>query len=54
MVCQPNGKPKEISFINIRQYGDAMLVKEYDSVSILLDEFYYERDRINRINLGGL
>lgn len=53
MVCLPNGKPKEISFINIRQYGDAMLVKEYDSVSILLDEFYYERDRINRINLRG-
>ncbi|MCM1363561.1 MAG: NFACT family protein [Faecalibacterium sp.] len=53
MVCTPQGKPKELSFINISQYGGSMLVKEYDSVSALLDEFYFERDRINRISLRG-
>ncbi|MCM1544035.1 MAG: NFACT family protein [Ruminococcus sp.] len=53
MVCHPDGKPKELSFISISQYDVSMPVKEYDSVSALLDEFYYERDRINRINLRG-
>ncbi len=50
MLLQKDGKPKDISHFNITQYGDALDVKEYDSCSELLDDFYFERDRINRIN----
>lgn len=50
MLLEKSGKPKDISHINITQYGDMLSVKEYDSCSELLDDFYYERDRICRIN----
>lgn len=50
MLLEKNGKPKDISHINITQYGDMLSVKEYDSCSEVLDDFYYERDRICRIN----
>ncbi len=50
MLCEKNGKPKDISHINITQYGEILDVKKYDSCSELLDDFYYERDRLNRIN----
>lgn len=53
MLLTKEGKPKDLSFTDIRQYGDMMLVREYESVSELLDDFYYERDRINRINHRG-
>ena len=53
MVCHNDGRPKDIAFMNIRQYGDFLSVKEYESTSELLDDFYYERDRINRINHRG-
>ena len=47
------GKPKDLSYIDIKQYDDTFTVKKYDSASELLDDFYYERDRINRINHRG-
>ncbi len=50
MLLQKDGRPKDISHINITQYGEALCVKEYSSCSELLDDFYFERDRINRIN----
>lgn len=50
MLQEESGKPKDMSHINITQYGDMLKVKEYDSCSELLDDFYYERDRISRIN----
>lgn len=50
MLLEKSGKPKDISHINITQYGDMLSVKEYGSCSELLDDFYYERDRICRIN----
>lgn len=50
MLQEESGKPKDMSYINITQYGDMLKVKEYDSCSELLDDFYYERDRISRIN----
>lgn len=50
MLLENSGKPKDISHINITQYGDMLSVKEYDSCSEVLDDFYYERDRICRIN----
>lgn len=52
MLCQ-EGKPKELSFINILHCPDSMEVKKYDSCSLLLDDFFVERDRITRINQRG-
>ena len=53
MLCEENGKPKDMSVTEIKQYGDLMGVKVYDSPAELLDDFYFERDRINRINHRG-
>lgn len=53
MLTELNGKPKDLSHCDIKQYGDKLKVKAYDSPSDLLDDFYYERDRINRINHRG-
>ncbi len=41
--------PFDFSFSNIRQYGNSLTKKEYDSVSELLDDFYFEKDKLNRI-----
>ncbi len=41
--------PFDFSFSNIRQYGNSITKKEYDSVSELLDDFYFEKDKLNRI-----
>ena len=48
MLLDGNKKPKDMCFMNVLQYGGAMSVKEYDSPSTLLDDFFFERDRINR------
>lgn len=53
MLCEENGKPKDMSVTEIKQYGDLFKVKTYDSASEFLDDFYFERDRINRINHRG-
>ena len=53
MLTENGGKPKDMSVINVKQYGDMLTVKEYDSAAELLDDFYFERDRINRINHRG-
>lgn len=50
MLTENNGKPKDMSHIEVKQYGDVLACKKYESPSELLDDFYYERDRINRIN----
>ncbi len=44
-----NRSPKDFSFLPIRQYGHSMLCREFDSLHTLLDEFYTEKDRIERI-----
>ena len=40
--------PFDFSFTNIRQYGNSLTKKNYDSISELLDDFYFEKDKINR------
>ena len=49
MLTQNDGIPYEFSFTNIRQYGTTLIKKEYESISELLDDFYFEKDKINRI-----
>ena len=53
MLTENGGKPKDMSVVDVKQYGDLLSVKEYDSAAELLDDFYFERDRINRINHRG-
>ena len=53
MLCNPDGRPKDLSFLNICQYGSLLSVKTYETCSALLDDFYFDRDRINRINHRG-
>ena len=48
MVMDVSGKPIDFSFTEITQYGLQAITKEYSSYSELLDNFYAERDRIER------
>ncbi len=49
VIRADTGKPMDFTYLNISQYGIAATVKEYDSYCELLDEFYYQRDRQERI-----
>lgn len=52
-ISEPKGKPKDISFMGITQYGTAMNVTRDETFSQLLDNFYYERDRVDRMKVKG-
>lgn len=49
MVVDESGKPREFSFMEIHQYGISLFTRSYGSYSELLDAFYLERDRIDRM-----
>ncbi|MEG2851350.1 MAG: NFACT RNA binding domain-containing protein [Hydrogenoanaerobacterium sp.] len=51
LVAELNGQPRDFSFIEIHQYGAARLTKKYASYSLLLDNFYGERDKLERMKL---
>ena len=53
MVLDENEQPKELSFLNICQYGPARQVRAFDSASLLLDAFFSERDRVTRLHQRG-
>lgn len=42
-------KPFDFAFMSINQYGSLASLKEFDSPSALLDYFFYEKVRIDRI-----
>ncbi len=48
IVFDESGKPREFSFFSITQYGSAAQMKLYDTLSEVLDDFYYERDVVER------
>ncbi|MBC8586139.1 Rqc2 family fibronectin-binding protein [Youxingia wuxianensis] len=50
MLVDSAGRPKEFTYMDINQYGHTLVCREYESYSGLLDEFYGERDRIDRIH----
>lgn len=52
-ISEPKGKPKDISFMGITQYGSAMTVTREESFSLLLDNFYLERDKADRMKAKG-
>ena len=45
---EPSGRPRDFSFMQINQYGAAMVTKQYESFSALLDAFYAKRDLMER------
>lgn len=49
MVLDRSGAPKDFCFVEVHQYGAAMLTKPYDSPCTLLDDFYSRRDQIARM-----
>ncbi len=51
MVTNPKQKPMDISFLKIEQYGLTAVVTRRESFSELLDAFYDERDRIDRMRV---
>lgn len=51
IVIDPQNKPKDFAFMDIRQYGSAMTVSEKKNFSEMLDAFYAERDQIERMRV---
>ena len=49
MVADMTGKPKDFSFIPIEQYGLSAIVSRKETVSVLLEDFYGEKDQIERM-----
>ncbi|MEG1819571.1 MAG: NFACT RNA binding domain-containing protein [Oscillospiraceae bacterium] len=50
IIYDETKKPMDFSFFNISQYGTYASVNELNSFSELLDTFYYEKDKIERIS----
>lgn len=50
MLVDAAGKPKDFTFLDINQYGHTLVCRTYERYSELLDRFYSERDRIDRMH----
>ena len=48
-VTAPDGKPVEYTFFRPRQYGDKYLIKEWPSFNTMLEGYYAEKDRAERL-----
>lgn len=44
-----SNRPLDYAFMNISQYGNSAIVKKCEGMSQALDEFYFSRDRVERI-----
>ena len=53
MVLKPDGEPLDYSYTEIKQYGAGYETKVYDSFSALLDEFYLEKEKAQRISTAA-
>ena len=53
LLLHKNGSVMDFSFCDIRQYANAAVSKPYDDINALLDDFYDERDRAERIKRRG-
>lgn len=50
MLVDARGKPRDFTFLDINQYGHTLVSRSYESYSSLLDTFFSERDRIDRMH----
>ncbi len=48
-VIEENGHPLDFTFMEVKQYGDSMTVKEAESFSVMLDKFYSDRSGADRM-----
>ena len=53
LVSDTRGKVMEYSFCEIRQYGTSGVVTAFGDISTLLDAFYFERDKQERVKHRG-
>lgn len=53
MLVDASGTPKDYSFMDINQYGHALATRGFENYSLLLDNFYSERDRMVRVHQRG-
>lgn len=51
MLINSEGKPFDIAFMDIMQYGEMASKKRFLSFSEMLDSFYYERDKAERMKV---
>lgn len=49
VLISGDNTPFDFSFTDIRQYGKVVEKKEYETFFELLDDFYFERDKVSRI-----
>ena len=49
LVYRDDGSPMDFAFMDIRQYGDSLRTRRFDSFGELLDSFFADRDRIARM-----
>lgn len=54
MLVDESGKPKDFSFVEIRQYGDRYTAREFSTYGELLDAFYSEKDAADRMRQRSL
>ena len=52
-VSEPKGRNKDFCFMGIAQYGTLMTIRRHESFSQMLDSFYLERDRDERMKVKG-
>ncbi len=48
-VLTPEGKPVEFTFFRPRQYGESYIIKEWSSFGGMLEGYYAEKDRVERL-----
>ena len=53
VVTDSSGKPIDYSYMNITYLGDGVNVKHFDSLSALLDAYFAEKDRLEKIHQRG-
>ena len=49
LAAEQNHKPKDFTVLPIKQYGDFMEIKEFPDSGSLLDAFYGQRDKMERM-----
>ena len=49
LAAEQNHKPKDFTVLPIKQYGDFMEIKEFPDAGSLLDAFYGQRDKMERM-----